>query len=163
MAIKEVLQMGHPALEQICEPITKINKQVLTLLDDLVDTMYTEDGVGLAAPQIGSNKRVVVIDTREEKPGLLELINPEIIEASGQVTDLEGCLSLKGFVADDPLYEVVSVQAINRQGKRIRIKNAKGLLARALQHEIDHLDGKMYVEKSFNLRPVTYEPDQPED
>ncbi len=157
MAIKEVLQMGHPALEQECVPVTKINKQIWNLLDDMRDTMYEFEGVGLAAPQIGSNQRVVIIDIGDEKLGLLELINPEIVEMEGQVTDVEGCLSVKGFVADVTRYEKVSVQAINRQGKRIRIKNATGLLSRALQHEIDHLNGQLYVKKAVNLRKAEKE------
>lgn len=152
MAVKEILQMGHPALSAVCEPIHKINKQVWNLLDDMADTMYHTQGVGLAAPQIGVTKRVVVIDTGEEDSEYLELINPEITACSGEVTDQEGCLSLMGFIGDVTRYETVSVQALTRHGKRIRIKNATGLLARALQHEIDHLDGKMYVEKAVNLR-----------
>ena len=112
--------------------------------------MYNADGVGLAAPQIGVSKRVVVIDIGDDT-GLLELINPEILSMENEVTDLEGCLSVAGMVGDVCRCENVVVQAVSRQGRRIRIK-ANGFLARALQHEIDHLDGKLYIEKAMNVR-----------
>lgn len=158
MAVKEILQVGHPVLKKVSEPVKKIDKQILILLNDLVDTMYHSEGVGLAAPQIGVNKRVVVIDIGDDT-GLLELINPEIISYENEVTDLEGCLSVLGMVGDVCRYEHVVVQAVSRQGKRIRVKGS-GLLARALQHEIDHLDGKLYIDKAMNVRKVA--PPEPE-
>lgn len=150
MAVKEILQIGHPVLKQVADPVKKIDRQILTLLNDMVDTMYNAEGVGLAAPQIGVSKRVVVIDIGDDT-GLLELINPEILSMDNEVTDLEGCLSVAGMVGDVCRFDNVVVQAVSRQGKRIRIK-ANGFLARALQHEIDHLDGKLYIEKAMNVR-----------
>lgn len=150
MAVKEIIQIGHPVLKQVAEPVKKIDRQILNLLNDMVDTMYNADGVGLAAPQIGVNKRVVVIDIGDDT-GLLELINPEILSMENEVTDLEGCLSVAGMVGDVCRCDNVVVQAVSRQGRRIRIK-ANGFLARALQHEIDHLDGKLYIEKAMNVR-----------
>lgn len=153
MAVKEIIQVGHPVLKQVAEPVKKINRQILNVLNDMVDTMYNSSGVGLAAPQIGVSKRLVVIDIGDDT-GLLELINPEIISQANEVTDLEGCLSVLGMVGDVCRCEQVVVQAVSRQGKRIKIK-ASGLLARALQHEIDHLDGKLYIEKAINVRKAT--------
>ena len=150
MAVKEIIQVGHPVLKQVAEPVKKIDKQILILLNDMVDTLYNAQGVGLAAPQIGVSKRVVVIDIGDDT-GLLELINPEILSQEKEVTDLEGCLSVLGMVGDVCRCEHVVVQAVTRRGRRIRIK-ANGLLARALQHEIDHLDGKLYIDKAMKVR-----------
>lgn len=163
MAVREIIQVGDPILKQIAEPVKKIDRQILNLLNDMVDTMYSAQGVGLAAPQIGVSKRVVVIDIGDDT-GLLELINPEIIAQENEVTDLEACLSVLGMVGDVCRYDHVVVQAVTRQGKRIRIKGY-GLLARALQHEIDHLDGKLYIDKAMNVRkaapPESGEEEQP--
>lgn len=150
MAVKEIIQIGNPVLKQVAEPVKKIDKQILNLLSDMVDTLYHSEGVGLAAPQIGVSKRVVVIDIGDDT-GLMELINPEIISQENEATDLEGCLSVLGMVGDVCRYEHVVVQAVSRQGKRVRVKGS-GLLARALQHEIDHLDGKLYIDKAMNVR-----------
>ena len=148
MAILEVVQIGNPVLNQKAEPISKINKQVLKILDDMLDTMYSADGLGLAAPQLGISKRIIVVDIGE---GLIELINPEIVSAEGTAVDQEGCLSVAGFLGDVTRAQKVVVQGLNRKGKKVRIK-AKDLLARALQHEIDHLEGRLFVEIAVNLQ-----------
>ena len=148
MAILEVVQIGNPVLNQKAEPISNINKQVLKILDDMLDTMYSADGLGLAAPQLGISKRIIVVDIGE---GLIELINPEIVSAEGTAVDQEGCLSVAGFLGDVTRAQKVVVQGLNRKGKKVRIK-AKDLLARALQHEIDHLEGRLFVEIAVNLQ-----------
>ncbi|WP_019880515.1 peptide deformylase [Succinispira mobilis] len=150
MAVLEVVQIGNPVLKAKAEPVEKINKQILKILDDMADTMYASDGVGLAAPQIGVSKRIIIVDIGE---GLIELINPEIVSAEGSVVDQEGCLSVAGFFGDVARAQKVVVQGLNRQGKRVKIK-AVDFLARALQHEIDHLEGRLFVDLAVNLKKL---------
>ena len=150
MAVLEVVQIGNPVLKAKAEPVEKINKQILKILDDMADTMYASDGVGLAAPQIGVSKRIIIVDICE---GLIELINPEIVSAEGSVVDQEGCLSVAGFFGDVARAQKVVVQGLNRQGKRVKIK-AIDFLARALQHEIDHLEGRLFVDLAVNLKKL---------
>ena len=150
MAVLEVVQIGSPVLKAKAEPVDKINKQILKILDDMADTMYASDGVGLAAPQIGVSKRIIIVDIGE---GLIELINPEIVSAEGSVVDQEGCLSVAGFFGDVARAQKVVVQGLNRQGKRVKIK-AVDFLARALQHEIDHLEGRLFVDLAVNLKKL---------
>lgn len=150
MAVLEVVQIGNPVLKAKAEPVEKINKQILKILDDMADTMYASDGVGLAAPQIGVSKRIIIVDIGE---GLIELINPEIVSAEGSVVDQEGCLSVAGFFGDVARAQKVVVQGLNRQGKRVKIK-AIDFLARALQHEIDHLEGRLFVDLAVNLKKL---------
>ena len=143
MAVRNILREGEDTLRKICRPVDKIEKRLHVLLDDMAETMYAADGVGLAAPQVGILRRVVVIDVGE---GLLELINPEIVETEGKCVDVEGCLSVPGRRATVERPERTVVQAINRKGQLIEVEGT-GLLARALCHEIDHLDGILYVDK----------------
>ena len=153
MAIRRILREGDETLRKISRPITEIDQRLKTLLDDMADTMYAADGVGLAAPQVGILRRVVVIDVGE---GLLELINPEIVEVEGSCVDVEGCLSVPGRRATVERPERAVVQAINRKGQLIEVEGT-GLLARALCHELDHLDGILYVDKI--IEDVTDEED----
>lgn len=130
-------------LRKESKPVEKIDERILQLLDDMAETMRHADGVGLAAPQVGILRRVVVIDVGE---GLIELINPEIIETSGQQQGAEGCLSIPGVRGEVIRPEKVRVKALNRKGEPIEITGT-GLLARALCHEIDHLDGILFIDK----------------
>lgn len=147
MAVYNIIMVPDEVLRQKAKPVAKINAGVLRLLDNMKDTMYAFDGVGLAAPQIGVSKRVVVIDTGDE---YLELINPEIISAEGEQTGSEGCLSVPGVTGIVKRYQKVTVKALNRNGEEIQVTGSD-LLARALQHEIDHLDGIIFTDKAVDL------------
>ena len=143
MALRQIVKIGEPVLRKKSKVVKEINDRIIELLDDMADTMYEADGVGLAAPQVGILKRVVVIDIGD---GLIELINPEIIETEGEYLDNEGCLSVPGECGDVLRPYRVKVRALNRFGETIEIEGEE-LLARAFCHEIDHLDGILYVDK----------------
>lgn len=151
MAILDIKKAGDVVLKQQAQPIARIDKKIRTLLDDMAETMYKANGVGLAAPQIGEAIQVVVIDVGD---GLLELINPEIVRMEGKEIDSEGCLSVPQIYGDVERATKVSVKYLNRQGKHHRI-TATGLLARCLQHEIDHLHGRLFIDIATNLHKVT--------
>ena len=145
MAKLTILKEGEATLRKTCRPVTEITQRTKTLLDDMLETMRHADGVGLAAPQVGILRRIVVI---EVEPGqVLELINPEIIEASGSVLGVEGCLSVPGKqgLVKRPSY--VRVQALDRNGV-MQTYEGTDLLARCFCHELDHLDGHLYVDKT---------------
>ena len=145
MAIRNIRISTDEVLRKKCKPVKEITPNLLTLLDDMADTMYEANGVGLAAPQVGILKRVVVIDVGE---GLVELINPVILETSGSQIDDEGCLSVPGKYApvERPYY--AKVEAMDRDGNTFIIE-VEELMARALCHEIDHLDGILYIDKAL--------------
>ncbi|OCL27937.1 peptide deformylase [Orenia metallireducens] len=143
MALLKIREIGDPVLRTKAKEVEEVTDKTRRLLNDMAETMYDAPGVGLAAPQIGISKRIVVIDVGS---GLFELINPEIIESSVKTyIDNEGCLSIPGKTAKVERAYKVKVKALDRDGKEI-IVEGKGLLARALQHEIDHLDGKLFVD-----------------
>lgn len=144
MAKRTIRTLGDDVLRKKCKEVTEIRPALLTLLDDMTETMYAANGVGLAAPQVGILKRVVVLDVGQ---GLVELINPVIVEKRGAVKDEEGCLSLPGksAVVERPEYTVV--KALDRKGREFTIEG-DGLLSRCLNHEIDHLDGILYIDKA---------------
>lgn len=148
MAIYNIIKKEDQLLRKRSKLVPKITPNVLKLLDNMKETMYTAQGVGLAAPQVGVLKRIVVIDVGE---GLIELINPEIIEASGEDTDVEGCLSCPGLIGEVTRASKVKVKALNREGKEITIIG-EDLLARCLQHEIDHLEGILFIDKAKNIQ-----------
>ena len=143
MAKLKILKVGDDALRKVCRPVDTITPRIIRLLDDMVETMRAADGVGLAAPQVGVLRRVVVIETPDE--GLFELINPKIIAFSGEQESEEGCLSVPGRwgITKRPMH--VTVRALNRKGETVNITGS-GLLAKAFCHEIDHLDGKLYID-----------------
>ena len=143
MAKLKIVKVGDPTLRKVCRPVDAVTPRINTLLDDMIETMRDADGVGLAAPQVGVLRRVVVIETPDE--GLIELINPKIIAYSGEQEGDEGCLSIPGRwgITKRPMH--VTVRAMNREGKTFDITGS-GLLAKAFCHEIDHLDGKLYID-----------------
>lgn len=143
MALRQIVQIGEPVLRKVSKKVEKIDDKIIQLLEDMADTMYEADGVGLAAPQVGILKRVVVIDIGD---GLLELINPEIIETSGEQIDDEGCLSVAGEAGVVKRPYTVKIRAYNREGQLFEMVGEE-LLARAFCHEIDHLDGILFVDK----------------
>ncbi len=145
MALRKVLHMGDESLRKKARPIDVINRRILTLLDDMADTMYDENGCGLAAPQVGVLRRAIVIDVGDEN-GLIQLVNPEIIASEGEQEKIEGCLSIPGRRGYVVRPEKVTVRGVNRGGKEVEIQ-AEGLLAVAFSHEIDHLDGALFVDK----------------
>ena len=142
MSIKPIATLGDPRLRLKGEPVDGFGKYLHELLDDLADTMRHAPGVGLAAPQLGVALQACVVEVEGR---LHELVNPRIVRSSGDDRDLEGCLSIPGYVAYVTRRERVWVVAQNRHGRRIKVAGA-GLLARALQHELDHLDGKLYID-----------------
>ena len=143
MAIREIRTKGDEVLRKKSKDVLEINENILTLLDDMADTMYDANGVGLAAPQIGVLRKVVVIDIGD---GIVELINPEILETSGTQTGDEGCLSVPGKIGEVTRPNYCKVKALNRKGEEIIIEGTE-LMARALCHEIDHLNGELFIDK----------------
>ena len=145
MGIHPIRIAGDPVLREKAKKIRKTDDPSLQrLIDDMIDTMHAAPGVGLAAPQIGVSLRVIVIDTHEDE--LLVLINPEIVKRSGERRVMEGCLSVPGYQAEITRSRQVTVKALDRDGKEVRIKAVDTLLAQALEHEIDHINGVLYID-----------------
>lgn len=160
MALRNIRIQGDPILTKKCRKIEKMTPKIQELIQDMFDTMYDTYGVGLAAPQVGILKQVVVIDTTGEDPHVL--INPEIIETSGSQTGDEGCLSLPGMSGTVTRPNYVKVKALNENMEEIILEGTE-LLARAICHETDHLHGKMYTELvEGELRRTNYEEDEEE-
>jgi peptide deformylase len=142
MAVRPILQLGDPRLRVVGQRVDRFNKALHDLLDEMTEVMRLAPGVGLAAQQIGEALQVCVIEVEGQ---LHELVNPRIIRAAGDQTDLEGCLSLSGYYAPVTRRNRVLAEAQNRHGRKVRLAG-EGLLARAIQHELDHLNGKLYVD-----------------
>jgi peptide deformylase len=142
MSVRPIVMLGDPRLRLKGLPVSSFNKQLHELLDDLAHTMRAAPGVGLAAPQLGEPVQACVIEVQGQ---LHELVNPRIVRSTGDDRDLEGCLSLPGYVAYVTRREKVWVVAQNRVGKKVKLAGS-GLLGRAMQHELDHLDGKLYID-----------------
>ncbi|MBQ0067643.1 MAG: peptide deformylase [Phascolarctobacterium sp.] len=150
MAILKIMHAGNPVLRKVAEPVKKIDKRITRLLTNMAETMYAADGVGLAAPQIGESKRMVVIDVGDGV--LLEMINPVITKREGSVVDMEGCLSVPDYNGTVERSATVECEFTNRQGELVKL-TATELLARAIQHEIDHLDGILFIDKAQTIEP----------
>ena len=149
MTVLEIKTAGNPVLRQVASKVTRIDKRIKRLLSDMADTMYKADGVGLAAPQIGVSLRMVVIDAGD---GIVEMINPEIISKEGSCVNVEGCLSVPNFDGEVERAKTVRVKYQDRNGKPI-VLDATELLAIAVQHEIYHLDGILFIDKANALIP----------
>ena len=148
MAKLKIRKVGDDCLRKVCRPVEEITPRVLTLLDDMTETMRAADGVGLAAPQVGILRRIVVIEV--EEGNVLELINPKIIATAGEQVGAEGCLSVPGRRGVVKRPKHVTVRAMNRHGDMVDISGSD-LLARAFCHELDHLDGKLYTDRAERM------------
>ncbi|SHE52046.1 peptide deformylase [Clostridium fallax] len=155
MAIREIVQLGAKCLKNISEPITEIDDNIKKLIKDLKDTLYSVDGVGLAAPQIGVNKRVVFIDLRDGSEPIV-LINPVITYKEGKEEGYEGCLSYLGYEGIVERPKKVKLETLNEKGEKV-LYEAEGLLARCFCHEVDHLEGIMYVDKAIEMYELVCE------
>ncbi len=145
MAIRNILKYGDPTLRKISRTVINFDERLATILDDMKDTMYEADGVGLAAPQVGILRRICIIDIGD---GLIELVNPVIIEKSGVQNENEGCLSIPGDYRTTVRPMSVTVRAQDRHGNTFTV-SGEGLKARAFCHEIDHLDGKLFIDRAI--------------
>jgi len=151
MAVRPIVQADNPLLRKKSKKVKRFGRSLQNLVDDMVETMHAVHGLGLAAPQIGVSQQVIVIQLPEDEEDpqsgkLYVLCNPEIVKTAGEEEIEEGCLSVPGFAGDVQRAAVVTVKGLDRHGKKIRIK-AEGLLARAFQHEIDHINGVLYIDR----------------
>ena len=153
MARYRVVLTGDPVLRKISHPVKEVNDNIKKLMANMAETMYSAKGVGLAAPQVGISKRVIVVDVGD---GLYQLANPEVIASSGLQDGPEGCLSVPDIVGDVKRSEHVTVKALNEAGEEVTI-DASGFKARAFQHEIDHLNGILFTDKATNIERVSKE------
>lgn len=151
MTVRDVRYLGDPVLREVCSEVVAVDEEVRALVDDLVETMYAADGIGLAAPQIGIPLRVFVYDVRDDaiEPGVL--VNPRIVESKGKQKEVEGCLSIPGLDEVVERSERVVVEGLGRDGETVRIE-AEGLLSRCLQHEYDHLEGVLFIDRVSPLK-----------
>ncbi|MBQ7705486.1 MAG: peptide deformylase [Selenomonadaceae bacterium] len=148
MSVLEIKTAGEPVLKQIAAPVRKIDKRIKKLLDDMAETMYATDGVGIAAPQVGVSLRIIVVDVENKR---YDIINPEIIWREGSAIDTEGCLSCPDLFGDVERAEKIKLRYVTRYHKVKEIE-AEGLLARCIQHEVDHLDGRLFIDIAQNIR-----------
>lgn len=151
MAIRTILHFPDPRLRQVALPVEAVDDEIRQLVDDMAETMYDAPGIGLAATQVNVHRRVIVIDVSREQKELQVLINPEVIEKQGEETMEEGCLSVPGVYESVSRAEKVKVRALDRNGQPFELE-ADGLLAVCIQHEIDHLDGKVFVDYLSRLK-----------
>ena len=145
MSALNVLIYPDERLRTVCQPVAEINDEIRKIVDDMFETMYKEEGIGLAAPQVNIQQRIITIDLDSENSNQIVLINPEILESRGETGIEEGCLSIPGFRGLVPRKEKVTVKALNRDGNEFTLE-ADGLLAICIQHEIDHLNGVLFVD-----------------
>lgn len=147
MAVLDIRKAGDKVLKEQAAPVTKIDRRIRKLLDDMAQTMYAANGVGLAAPQVGASLRMIVVDAGE---GLLELVNPVVVEGEGCELGNEGCLSIPGVYGEVERCAKIRVEGVTRAGRKVSLEG-EGFLARVLQHEIDHLDGVLFIERASSL------------
>lgn len=151
MAVLEILHHPDPRLREVAQPVTEFDDALQQFIDDLFETMYAAPGVGLAATQVGDTRRVAVLDCSEEKTDQMVIINPEIIAADDPQVMEEGCLSVPGFSEKIQRNNHIRFRALDRKGEPYEME-AEGLLAQCIQHELDHLDGKLYIDKLSSLK-----------
>lgn len=157
MAVLDILKYPDPILKKVSFPVENITGDTVHFVQDLTETMYAAPGIGLAAPQVGVSERIIVVDIDYENPrkNLIQLINPEIRHAEGQITWEEGCLSVVDFTAEVKRAARVEIVGLNVKEEELRIE-AEDLLAVALQHEMDHLDGKLFIDRISRLKRDLY-------
>lgn len=159
MAVREIRKYPDEVLKKKAEPVESIDDDIQRLVDDMVETMYAANGIGLAAPQVGVSKRLIVVDVSRAEEGegasLIVLVNPEVIESRGEVKSEEGCLSLPGFLSTVDRAETVVIKGLDREGKEVTIP-AEGLLSMAFQHEMDHLEGTLILDRTSFLKREFY-------
>ncbi len=148
MALLKVRTLGDPVLRSKAKKVKEVNEKTNQLIDNMFETMYEEDGVGLAAPQVGMLKRIAVVDIREDNP--IVLINPKIIEEEGKAIMEEGCLSIPNRTGDVIRSRRIKVRSLDKEGNEVEFE-AEGFEARAIQHEMDHLDGVLFIDKMVEL------------
>ena len=148
MALLEIKKAGDPVLKKICAPVEKIDKRLRNFLDDMAETMYASEGIGIAAPQVGESIRAVVVNV--DKKHRYDLINPVITYREGSVVDTEGCLSCPDLFGEVERAEKIHVDYTNRFGKKKTLE-ADGMLARCIQHELDHLEGQLFIDIAKNI------------
>ncbi|GAB2702306.1 peptide deformylase [Paenibacillus thermoaerophilus] len=158
MAIRMIVKDPDPVLREPAQTVTKFNANLHKLLDDMAETMYDAPGVGLAAPQVGVSKRVIVLDPGDDETGLIEMVNPEIVEKSGEEIGPEGCLSIPGLQGDVKRYTRIVVKGQDRHGHPVEMV-ATDYLARIFQHEIDHLNGILFTDIAVRV----YRPERGEE
>lgn len=151
MSVRQIRFLGDPVLREVAEPLDRVDEDVKALIDDLMDTMYEADGIGLAAPQVGVPIRVFVYDVREPEDARGALINPRIVETSGWQKEEEGCLSIPDLREIVQRAGRIVVEGLDADGEKVRIE-AEGLLSRLLQHEVDHLDGVLFIDRVSPLK-----------
>lgn len=154
MAIRFIVKDPDPVLREKAKTVTKFNRNLHKLLDDMAETMYHAEGVGLAAPQIGIQKRVIIVDTGEEDGGLIEMVNPEIVEREGEQLGPEGCLSIPNLNGDVRRSMRVKLQGQDRNGESVTV-DAMEFQARAFQHEVDHLNGVLFTDLAVKVYDVS--------
>ncbi len=155
MARLQIVYDGNPVLRKKAQPVRVVDSLVGQLLDDMLETMHKANGIGLAAPQVGISKRIIVVDIGEDD-GPVKMVNPRVVEREGTLVGLEGCLSIPGVYGEVERAEKVVVKGLDFKGKPLRIE-AEGLLARVFQHEVDHLDGILFTDTATNVRKYTPE------
>ncbi len=154
MALRNVVKRGDAILARKCREVTEINERIITLLDDMAETMHEDMGVGIAAPQVGVARRVCIIEPSEDR--FVEMINPEILESEGEQLSVEGCLSVPGLIGDVVRPARIKVKYLNRKGEEI-IEEFTDFEAIVASHEMDHLEGILYVDKATNIRDAAME------
>lgn len=149
MALRNIVKMGDPVLRKVCKPVDKFDQKLSQLLDDMVETLHRAEGLGLAAPQVGILKRVCIVEYDDV---LYELVNPVLVSSSGKCVDNEGCLSVVGFRGLVERPQIIDVEYFDRNGEKKSI-HAEGYFARVFLHEMDHLDGILFVDKMIKKMP----------
>ncbi|MCA9795083.1 MAG: peptide deformylase [Candidatus Eremiobacteraeota bacterium] len=159
MPVLPIKMVGEAVLRRKATKLERVDAPLARLLEDMVETMYAANGIGLAGPQVGVSQRILVIDIGD---GPLKVINPRIVEQHGRASGPEGCLSIPGLVGEVERHEKIVVKALDESGQNV-VYEADGLLAVVFQHEIDHLDGKLFVDTAINIYDATAVPDEEEE